>query len=171
MNEDPKAVIAQPAAVEPEVVTTPSTQEDTEARIAQLEADKAKAIEEAANYKLGMLKAKAKLKDSYVPDEDETEDERIARIVQEKISETKIAQIDTEKEALYQKILKENKELKLANMNKTTVPPQAMGTHTESPQVRDTLVTPEQLVAFKARGWTDKDIERYKKAYLRQSGR
>ncbi len=59
--------------------------------------------------------------------------------------------------------LKENKELKLALSNKTTSgPAAAIGTHSEAPVVQDTLVTNEQMAAFKAKGWSDKDIERYK---------
>lgn len=144
-----------------------TTQEDAESRIAVLEAEKAKAIEEAANYKIGMLKAKGKLKEDF---DDEDEEERIARIVSEKLSETKIAQIDLEKEALLKKLAKENKELKLAISNKTPVAT-SIGSHSESKSVTDTSVTPEQLEAFKKRGWSDKEIENYKKNLRRYSGR
>ncbi len=53
-------------------------------------------------------------------------------------------------------------------MNKTGIP-SGTGSHTEGRQVVDTMVTPEQLAAFKARGWTDKDVERYKKNLLKNS--
>lgn len=142
------------------ITSTSATQEDYEARIKALEEAKAKATEEAANYKIAYLKAKNK--DDDYDYSNETEDERIARIVQEKLAETKVAQINQEKEALLEKIIQENKELKLAQLNKkdTTT---AQGSHTESQPVKDTLVTPEQLEDFKKRGWTDKDVERYKK--------
>lgn len=139
--------------------TSTPTIEDTEARFAELEAEKNKAIEEAANWKIAALKSKKVTREDF---EDETEDERIARIVSEKLAETKIAQIDAEKEALLRQTLKENKELKLAHLNKTDAPA-SMGTHSEGVGVKDTLVTPDQISAFKARGWSDKDIERYKK--------
>lgn len=162
MDKDQKAVnTTQPAAVETTVTTSTTAavdnNEDVEAKIAALEADKAKAIEEAANWKVAALKAKSK-----EVLEDESEEERISRIVNEKLSATKIAAIDNEKEALLKKLAKENKELKLANANKTGTPV-STGTHSEGQVVKDTLVTSEQMAAFKTRGWSDKDIERYKK--------
>ena len=86
------------------------------------------------------------------------EDDRIAVacIVAEKIAETKISQIDAEKESLLKKIAKENKELKLALQNKTKDPLATIGTHTESQGVQDTSITPEQMKAFKeAKNWSD----------------
>ncbi len=149
--------------------TSTVTIEDAEARIAELEAEKLKAIEEASNYKVAFLKEKSKNKQGD-DDDDESEDERIERKINEKLAATKIAQIDAEKEALIQKTLKENKELKLAVLNKTGVPA-FMGTHNESIEVKDTAVTPDQMAAFKAKGWSDKDIERYKKNLNRYAGR
>lgn len=152
--DDPNAVKTEVPAAAPvvEVVV-----DDNEAKIAALEAEKAKLIEESANYKLGMLKAKAKNED---PDEDE--DQKIDRKVQEAISNSRLVEIAREQDTIIQKALKENKELKLARLNKTE-PAAAVGIHSESIPVRDTQVTPDQMAAFKARGWTDKDIERYKK--------
>lgn len=165
MNEDPNAVEKKevPAAVIPPVNPT-GTDEDIEARIAQLETEK-------ANYKLAFLKEKSKNKQEDFNNDDETEDEKIARIVSEKLAETKIAQIDNEKEALLKQVIKENKELKLAQLNKPTSTPASMGAHSEGTPVTDTTVTPEQMAAFKAKGWSDKDIERYKKNLNRYGGR
>lgn len=165
MDEVKKSVNSPSAETEPVVTTTTTVVDDAEAKIAQLEADKAKLIVESANYKLGMLKAKGKVSE----DLDETEDERIARIVNDKISETKIAQIDTEKDVLVKKTLKENKELKLALQNKTKDPLATLGTHSEAQAVRDTTITPEQMAAFKKMGWTDKEIERYKRNLQKNS--
>jgi len=103
--------------------------------------------------------------------EDETEEERTRRIIKEELAQSKIQQIDTEKEMLLKKLARENKELKLANLNKTGTPVATVGTHSEGTPVTDTSVTPEQLAAFKAKGWTDKDIERYKGNLRRYSGR
>lgn len=138
-----------------------STLTDAEVRIAALEAEKAKLTEESANYKLGMLKAKKALKDGGDPEEDE--DERIRRIALQTLADSRLTEIAREQEVIIKQALKENKELKLANLNKTGAPPAAVGTHSEGIAVVDTLVTPEQLAAFKARGWTEKDIERYKR--------
>lgn len=168
MAEEKSAVnTTQPAAAEETVVVTETTS-DAEARIALLEAEKNKAIEEASNWKVAALKAKSKNKEDF---EDESEDEKIERIVSEKLSATKIAQIDTEKETLLKQLAKENKELKLAQLNKTTTPPAGMGTHSETTAVADTSITSDQLKAFKAKGWTDGDIERYKKNLNKYSGR
>jgi hypothetical protein len=162
----PAVNTTEPAAVQETVIPTVQTQEDYEAKIAALDADKAKAIEEAANWKVAALKNKGKL-----PDTDESEEERIARIVAEKLSTNKVEAIDTEKDALLKKMAKENKELKLANLNKTNMPPASIGSHSEAQPVKDTVITQEQLDAFKKRGWTEKDIERYKKNLGRYGGR
>lgn len=167
MEKDQDAIKKVEPVATPQADTSTVTPE--EARIAQLEADKAKVIEEKENYKIAFLKEKSKSKE--FNDEDESDEDRIKRIVAEQLAETKIAQIDQEKEELVKKLLKENKELKLANLNKTDIPPASMGTHSESLGVTDTRVTPEQLAALKTRGWSDKDIERYKKNLNRYSGR
>lgn len=167
MAEDNKAVNEGQSAATDNQVVPPVTNEDYEARIAELEAEKADLIVSESNYKLGMLKAKGKIKENL---EDETEEERIERIVNAKMTSKKIEVIDNEKEALLKKLAKENKELKLAQLNKTT-PPASIGTHNESIQVKDTTITSDQMAAFKAKGWTDKDIERYKKNLLKYAGR
>lgn len=164
MSEETKAVetTVQTAATE-QTVTPTGTEGDAEARIAALEIER-------NNYKIALNKEKSKKKpDDFVDDEDE--DDRIQRIVDARIASSKIAQIDAEKEAIYQKAIRENKELKLAQLNKTTTPPATMGTHSESIAVTDTLVTPDQMAIFKAKGWSDKDIERYKKNLNKYGGR
>lgn len=170
MDKDKSAVNTDQSAATDKTEVVTVTADDIESRLAELEADKAKAIEEATNWKIAALKAKAKNKENK-DSEDESEDEKIERIVNEKIMATKIANIDSEKENLLKKALKENKELKLAQLNKTTTPPASMGSHNESTPVRDTVITPEQMAALKSRGFSDKDIERYKKNLNRYSGR
>lgn len=133
-------------------------------KIKELEAEKAKLIEEGSNYKVAYLKEKKK---NGGIDPEETEDEKMRRIAREVAAENRINAIDSEKEALLQKTLRENKELKLAIQNKAPGSSTAGGGSSEQPEVKSTLVTEEQLAAFKARGWTDKDIERYKKNLLR----
>jgi len=155
--------------------TVVKTEVDDSDRIAQLEAEKAKLIEESANYKLGMLKAKAQNKGTEFFEEDavtETPEETTRRIIREELVNNKISQIDSEKEALMAKILRENKELKLANLNKTTTTaPSSLGTDNEGIQVTSSILTADQITALKARGWDDKMIERYKKNYQRYSGK
>lgn len=157
-------------AAAPDKTVTPAVDmtEDMVARFAQLEAEKAKAIEEAANYKLAFLKEKTKQPENF---ENESEEDKMRRIAQETLANSRVADIAREQDELLQRALKENKELKLAQLNKTNTPPAVIGSHNEAPTVQDTLVTPEQMAAFKARGWSDKDIERYKKNLQRYSGR
>ena len=159
MEEEKKATEANA-----ETIATP---DDLEAKNAALEAEKSKLIEEAANYRVAYLKEKQKRE---LPLEDETEDEKIRRIAQETFSNSRIAQIAQEQEVLIKKALKENKELRLAVNNRTDLPASTT-VHSEGQPVRDTLVTNEQLAAFKARGWSDKDIEKYKKNLLKYTGR
>lgn len=129
-------------------------------RVRELEAEKAVILEREANYRAAYLKEADKNKNR-IP-ADETDEERVRRITREEIANRDVARIDVEKEALLKKALKENSELKLAMQNKPPATSTGGGGSTEQPGVVSTLVTPEQLAAFKARGWTDKDIENYK---------
>lgn len=152
----------EPAVVQKDVVTL---DDDNQAKIASLEAEKAQLTEEAANWKVAALKAKAKAKEEGIePDEDE----RMAGIARRALADSRLAEIAREQDAIITKTLKENRELKLAALNKKE-PSAASGTHSEEPTVQDTQVTPEQMAAFKARGWDDKQIERYKKNLARYS--
>lgn len=153
----------QPAAVDEAQVVTPV--EDYEVQLAAKEAEIARLTEEGANWKVAALKAKSKQR-AEEPNPYETEEEKFRRIAREELAESNLVRLNAEKDALIAKALKENKELKLANLNKSGVPA-SVGSHNESQPVRDTLVTQEQLAAFKARGWSDKDIERYKKNLIR----
>lgn len=171
MDKEKQAVnTTDPAAGQKTEPVAPVTPSDAEARLAVLAAEKAKAIEEAANWKIAALKAKSKNKEGIIDDE-EAEKERIASVVQEELAKARISAIDTERETLLKKTLQENKELKLAQLNKSNMPPASVGAHSEGQSVQDTSVTTEQLSAFKARGWSDKDIERYKKNLRRYATR
>lgn len=156
MNEENKATETK---VEP--IATPVV-EDYETKVAQLEAEKTKFIEQRENYRKAEAKYKAK-----VDDTDESEDDRIQRVVDERLAQSNLARITKEQDEIIAKALKENKELKLALANKPGVSASA-GTHSEGQKVMDTLVTSDQLAAFKAKGWNDKDIENYKKNLLKK---
>ncbi len=165
MDEKTQATEAttQPIATE-EAVQVPA-QEDLESKNAALEAEKNRLIEEAANYKLAYLKEAKKNK----APEDEDDDDRMRRIASETLANSRLAEIAREQDALIKKALKENSELKRAVNNRTDIPA-SVGTHSEGTPVKDTMVTADQISAFKARGWSDKDIERYK-ANLRKNSR
>lgn len=152
-----------------EVKVSSPTDVDLESRFAQLEAEKLKAVGEAANYKMAYLKEKSKQKEESF--EDEEGDEKFRRIAREELANSRLAEIATEQDAIIKKALRENKELKLAQLNKTNTPPAAMGTHSEGTPVKDTLVTPEQLAYFKSKNYTEKDIERYKKNLQKYGGK
>lgn len=161
MDKDKIAVnTTETAAPQTEVVAV----DDNEAKIAALEAEKNQLVVENANWKVAALKYKN-------GENQEDDEERMTRIAQKALSDSRLAEIAREQQAIITKALKENRELKLAHLNKTPVVPAAQGTHSEATPVRDTLVTQEQLAAFKAKGWSDKDIERYKKNLQRYSGR
>jgi len=164
MDKDKTAVNTTDSAAS-QTDTTVTVDDDSTAKIASLEAEKAKLIEEAANWKVAALKAK---KEGNEPDEDE----RMERIARKALADSRLAEIAREQDAIIQKALKENKELKLAALNsKNKTPNAAIGNHTETQEVQDTIVTPDQMAAFKARGWDDKKIERYKKNLVRYAPR
>ncbi len=159
MNEEKKGTEAKPEVIPPKE----EIEDDNEARILALEKEKAKLIEESANYRVAYLKEKSKKKEN---PEDEGEEDTMRRIAREELAGSRLVEIAQEQDQIIKKALKENKELKLAHLNKTNTPP-STGVHSEGQNVKDTLVTDEQLAAFKARGWDDKQIERYKKNLLR----
>lgn len=151
------------ATEENKVVVTPSAEDDLEARNKALEIEKAKILEERDNYKFAYLKDKAKKGEN---PEDEEEDDKTRRMIREELANSRLADIARDQDAIITKALRENKELKLANMNKggTT---SSVGTHSESQQVKDTVITPEQMSAFRAQGRSDKWIESYKKNLIK----
>jgi hypothetical protein len=136
--------------------------EDLEARNAVLEAEKVKLLEETVNYKAAYLKEKAKQADGG------DDEERLRRIAREELSNSRLAEIAREQDTIIKKALKENKELKLAQMNKTDVSV-SIGSHSEGQPVRDTLITPDQMAQFKSMGKSDKWIENYKKNLIRNT--
>ncbi len=165
MDETKAVNTTESAATQTEVTTVV----DNEAIIAALEAEKAKLTTERDNYKIGMLKEKAKSKGEVF--EEEEGDERLRRIAREELINSDIARITREQDTIIKAALKENKELKLARLNKnetTTV----KGSSTESTPVRDTLVTQEQMRHFtEVLKWDANKIERYKKNIQKVAGR
>lgn len=148
--DETKATEANAPAIAPEekVVASP---EDAEARFAKLE-------EEKENYRKAYLKESEKNKQP----ENLGDEERMETVAKKVLADSRLAEIAREQDAIIQKALKENRELKLAQMNKPSTPA-AVGTHNESQSVTDTLVTPEQMAFFKSKNWDDKTIERYKR--------
>lgn len=169
MNKEENAIKADTSTVatkEGTPVVVP-TEIDYEAQISALEAEKATLIGNEANYKLALLKERKKNKG--LNPEEEDEDERISRMVDEKIASSRLADIAKQERELRDRAFRENKELKQALMNRQNGIPTSIGTHTEGKKVSDTLVTPQQEEAFRKAGWNDKTIERYKKNLLKNA--
>lgn len=147
-------------------VQTIASAEDLETKVAALEAEKAvllKEVEAGANYRIAYLKEKNKPKD------EDDDDLKMRRIAQEALADSRLAEIAREQDAIIKKALKENKELKLAQLNRTDIPVTTT-THSESSiTAKDTLVTPQQLASFKVMGWDDNKIERYKKNLVKNA--
>ncbi len=157
---DGTTVAAPVGGVQANVTASPSLQDDLSAKFDALQAENKRIATERDNYRTGLLKAKGKI----VEDIDtEDIDEKMTRIAQETLANSRLAEIAREQDDIIRKALKENNELKLALKNKGGTPPASVGIHSEGQTVSDTLVTPEQIAAFKAKGWDDKKIEDYKK--------
>lgn len=166
MDEVKKAVeTAENAAPQPGVESpgTVAPQTPTSAEVdlaAELEAVRT----ERDNYKKGMLKSKGKL-----PEDEENQenlDEVIARKVQEALNSTRDADLEAREKAAIEKILKENRELKLATQNRSQIGAGAgQGASIESqPSTTDTFFSAEQLAEFKKRKL---DPEKVKQNILR----
>jgi len=138
---------AQPIVTEEQKKVT--VDDDLEQKVAKLE-------EEKANYQAAYLKERAK------NHEDESDEEKFRRIAREELQSSHILELDKQKDEIIRKALKENKELKLAQLNKTDIPASTT-VHSEGQAVSDTLITPDQLAQFKAMGKSDKWIENYKR--------
>ena len=132
-------------------------EETSEDKFSALQAEMDKIKEEKENYRKAYLKETSKHSE---PSED---DERLRQIAREELANSRISEIAREQEQLIKVALKENKELKLAQLNKKE-PSAAVGSHSEGIPVQDTSITKEQMDFFKSKNWIDKDIERYKKS-------
>ena len=117
---------------------------------------------ERDNYKKGLLKAKGKIQD----DEDETEDptDLMRRIAREELLASQEGILRKEKDELIKKVLKENKELKLASRNREQLSKTENSTSVDTPKPEKTdTLSKDQIESLKKKGWDDKKIELYKK--------
>lgn len=173
MQKETNATEAIIPAIAPEETVKSQTvaEEDSEAKIKALEEEKAKLLVEKANYQQAYLKSESKRKNESLDDEP-LEEERLRKIVNEQLADSRLADIAREQDLLIKKALKENKELKLALTNKTTIPSASVGTHSESTPVQNAYFSKEQMDFLrKTNGWTDKDFERYNKNYQKRVGK
>ena len=117
MTEEEKAVEAEKARVVAEAAAAEAKidEEDVADVLVKTYADLEKARIERDNYRDGLLKAKGKKAD------DETDDERIERIVNEKIASSQVGTLLKDFQDKLSVVVKQNKELKVANRSKSSV--------------------------------------------------
>jgi outer membrane protein TolC len=139
-------------------VETKVDETDWEAKYLETQANLDKVAAERENYKKGMLAAKGK------SDDDESEEDKIARIVEEKLQGSTEAQLLKQKDEIAKRALQENKELKVALKNRTQIGASAGQGGGQGGDVKTDFWTPEQLAYFKKRGI---DPEKAKENYLK----
>ena len=99
MEEKVTATETNAPAIAPEEKVIAPT-DDAEAKIAALEAEKAKLIEANANYKVAYLK-EAKKNENL----DESDEEKMARIASRVLADSRLAEIAREQDTIIQKAL------------------------------------------------------------------
>lgn len=162
---DPQAVIAGAAAAPDAGTPAPAFDYPTEyqsllARAAQTETER-------ENYRQMALKWKKKATGSVEDDED---DEVEAR-VQARLAEERAAALQKEKDAMLEKALRENAELKNAVKNRPAGSPVG-APGADGPKVPDQIISPELMNYFKnVLKWDDDKVELYRTNYKAQYGR
>jgi len=149
------------------IVEAIAPQEDLEAKVAALEAEKAALLKDAeagANYRIAYLKEKNRNANA-----DESDEDKMRRIALETLNDSRLAVVNAELEATTKRALKELKEAKLALANKTDIPVSTTTSTETTTAVKDTLITPEQMANFKKMGWSDDKIARYKKNLIKNT--
>ncbi len=120
-----------------------------------------KAETDRDNYRNGMLAAKGK---KQTGTGEETDEDRIARLVLEKLAENERTNSDSDVKKLVPQLIRRNKELELAMQTKQAAGTTAAGggSTDTTPKPTDNMLSDTQLTALKARGWDDKKISRFK---------
>ena len=156
--------VEKPEGVETQTTSAPEV--DAETRMTQILAENKKLAEERDNYRRGMLKAKSRISEE-VETEDEDFDAKVARVVEEKLSQTQWAEAQTRLETEAMKLARENKELKKSLANRSQISSTGQGSSQEVTQVQDSKFNPDKISELKKRGWSDKKIELFKKNRLK----
>ena len=137
----------------PEVDSPEASQENEILNALQAKDEEiARLARERDNYRKGMLKAKGKQKDYYDDDEPDLE-EKIDRIVAEKILSKEEDKVRAERDQMVQRLAIENAELRKAVANRTQVNvATGTGSSAEAPEVKNEFFSQEQLEDLKAKG-------------------
>ena len=121
-EEEKKAVEAEEAKKAAEAAATAKLDEDDLADLTlKTFEDLQKVQKERDNYREGLLKAKGK------KPEDETDEERIERIVNEKIASSQFGKLVQDFQGQVKKLAEQNKELKVANRSKSAMESKGAG--------------------------------------------
>lgn len=141
-----------------------AVEKDAEALLAEANERITKLADERDNYKRGLLKAKGKLDEE---DLDPSREADIEKMVDAKVKaallETQYTAAQKERDELLSKIVKENKELRLAIKNKPGGGTSSGG-GSSGPKVSDNILSEEQERELRTvRGWDDKKVDAYKK--------
>lgn len=136
---------------------TSAAEVDLVAEYEKLLQENARMMEERDNYKKGMLSAKAKLKHRQVEDYDDDaepvdEEERIAAIARKVYLDTEAARLEKQKEEAIQKLLKENRELKLREQSRSQISSAAGSAAPEKEESSPSPWSKEQIAELKRRG-------------------
>jgi hypothetical protein len=135
--------------------------EDLERENAEIHENLNQVAAERENYKKVALSKKGKSGG----DDDESEEERISRIVREQVLDTKETELLKKKAEITDRALQENKELKVALKNRTQIGASAgQGGGQSSTDAKAEFWTPEQLAYFKKRNINP---EKAKENYLK----
>lgn len=139
---------------------------DYAALLQEKEQELEKIARERENYKQGLLRAKGKLSEDEMFAEEAAEEDRVRSLVREELLKTESARLSQEREELLKKVIRENKELKLANKTKfqKSGAPVSAGSNLERPESTTEFWTEEQLAQMKARGV---DPNKAKENYLK----
>jgi len=139
---------------------------DYEALLQEKEQELEKIAIERENYKQGMLRAKGKLSEDEMFAEEAAQEDKVRSLVREELLKTESARIAQEREEILKKVIRENKELKLANKTRfqKSGSPVSGGSNMDRPESTTEFWTEEQIATMKSRGI---DPDKAKENYLK----
>lgn len=139
----------QPTAVEKIEEQSPAAEIDYATEYAALLEENVRISSDRNNYRKGLLHAKGK---KQVDEEELSEDEKIEQLLDRKLAERDDKNKEDKKRELAMKLVKENRELKIALQNRSQVSVGASGSSTKETVTNDTYWSKDQLEYFKKRG-------------------
>lgn len=153
INEEAPIVDTGVEIIEPSAPEAVPEEVDYEAELLKKDQELEKIRRERENYKQGLLRAKGKLSEEELYADEVSQEDKVRSIIREELLNTESSRIAQEREEILAKVLRENKELKLANKTKSqkSGSPVVAGTNQERPKSDTEFWSPEQLAAMKER--------------------